>query len=519
MRKKKFQTVSGIPLESSYGGPEVPRAGEYPYTRGVHREMYRERLWTMRQYAGFGTAEEANKRYRYLLDQGSTGLSVAFDLPTQMGLDADDERALGEVGKVGVSICTLDDMERLLEGIPLEEVSVSMTINATASILLAMYLVVAERRGISWKLLRGTIQNDILKEYLARGTYIYPAKGSLRLITDSFAFCKEHVSKWNPISISGYHIREAGSTAVEELGLTFANAICYVESAIASGLAVDDIAPQLSFFFNCHNELIEEVAKFRAARKLWATIMKERFQAKNARSLMLRFHTQTAGSSLTAQQPLNNIVRTTIQALAAVIGGTQSLHTNSYDEALGLPTEESARLALRTQQIIAEESGLADVVDVFGGSYVVEALTNTLIRRASDVIASIDDVGGMVQALDHAIPQQMIERSAYQYQRDVESGERALVGVNRHLDRDEDSIPEVFQASARGESEQRERLTRFRGQRKAAGAQSALSALQASAEAEGNTLGAIVDCVRAGATLGEVSSVLRGVFGEYQERF
>jgi methylmalonyl-CoA mutase N-terminal domain/subunit len=471
----------------------------------------------MRQYAGFGTAEEANKRYHYLLKQGTTGLSVAFDLPTQMGRDSDHALAKGEVGRVGVAIASVADMERLLADIPLDKVSISMTINSTAAILLSMLLIVAERRGTPWNALSGTIQNDILKEYIARGTYIYPPVPALRIVTDIFSFCAKNVPQWNTISISGYHIREAGSTAVEELAFTFADAIAYVEAALKVGLQVDDFAPRLAFFFNCHNNFLEEIAKFRAARRLWARIMKERFGAKNPKSLMLRFHTQTAGSSLTAQQPLNNIVRTSIQAMAAVLGGTQSLHTNSYDEALGLPTEESASIALRTQQILAYESGVADAVDPFGGSYLIEAWTDRLEAEVGKRLAHIDSLGGMVRAIEAGYPQGEIEKSAYRYQQRVESAEQVIVGVNKFT-QDGEEAQAVLSIPPGLESAQVVRLQQLRGNRDSAKANTALVALAATALSEANLIPCILDCLRADLTLGEISDSLRSQYGEYKQQ-
>jgi len=515
-QSEQIKTASGLLVDQLYSGPGGgERPGEYPYTRGIYSSMYRGKLWTMRQYAGFGSASTANQRYRYLLKQGTTGLSIAFDLPTQMGRDCDHQLSRGEVGKVGVCVCSIDDMEQLFCGIPLEEVSVSMTINATASILLALYLVLAERRGIEWSKLRGTIQNDVLKEYIARGTYIYPPSPALRIITDIFAFCKKEVPLWNTISISGYHIREAGSTAVEELGLTLANGIAYVEGAINVGLKVDDFAPRLAFFFNCHNDFLEEIAKFRAARRLWAKVMKKRFGAKDPASMRLRFHTQTAGSSLTAQQPLNNVVRTTVQAMAAVLGGTQSLHTNSFDEALGLPTEQSAELALRTQQILASESGVAASADPFGGSYLIEEWTDRLELAASELIEEIDRMGGMVTAIEKGYPQKRIERSAYKFQQELESNQRIVVGVNSFKSAQEHPT-ELFQPDSKIESEQVARLHAFKSSRDNSGVQSALSALQKGARGSDNLMPLIVECVRKGATLGEISDGLRLEFGEYR---
>src|SRR6478672_10397471 len=439
-RRKRFETSSGIDLPADFNpsntepidyDKDLNSPGDFPYTRGIYSNMYRGRLWTMRQYAGYATAEESNARYKYLLAQGTTGLSVAFDLPTQIGLDSDDALAAGEVGKVGVAIDSLEDMQRLFDGIPLDTVSTSMTINATAAILLALYLAVARRQNVSFEKVRGTIQNDILKEYIARGTYIYPPQPSLRLVTDTFAYCAREVPNWNTISISGYHIREAGSTAVQEVAFTLADGITYVEAALAAGLAVDDFAPRISFFFNAHNNLLEEIAKFRAARRLWARIMRERFHARDPRSLMLRFHTQTAGSTLTAQQPEVNVVRTTIQALAAVLGGTQSLHTNSMDEALSLPTEAAARLALRTQQVIAHESGVADTADPLAGSYAIEELTTEIETRAKEYLKKIDAMGGTLRAIETGYIQREIQESAYRYQRAIESQDAIVVGVNK----------------------------------------------------------------------------------------
>lgn len=517
-----IETASGLTVEALYeaagGAPAaIGKPGEYPYTRGIHSTMYRGRHWTMRQYAGFGTAEEANKRYHYLLNQGTTGLSVAFDLPTQMGRDSDHALAKGEVGRVGVAIASVADMERLLADIPLEKVSISMTINSTAAILLSMLLIVAERRGTPWSALSGTIQNDILKEYIARGTYIFPPVPALRIVTDIFSFCAKHVPQWNTISISGYHIREAGSTAVEELAFTFADAITYVEAALKAGLQIDDFAPRLAFFFNCHNNFLEEIAKFRAARRIWAGIMKNRFGAKNPKSLMLRFHTQTAGSSLTAQQPLNNIVRTSVQALAAVLGGTQSLHTNSYDEALGLPTEESAGIALRTQQILAYESGVADAVDPFGGAYLMENWTDRLEAEVVKRLAHIDSLGGMVRAIEAGYPQTEIEKSAYRYQQRVESAEQVIVGVNRFTQEGE-AAPPVLSIPAGLEQAQVGRLRQLRSGRDALKANKALVALSSSASGQENLIPCILDCLRADLTLGEISDCLRSQFGEYRQQ-
>ncbi|HKQ08802.1 MAG TPA: methylmalonyl-CoA mutase family protein [Blastocatellia bacterium] len=488
--------------------------GRYPFTRGPYATMYRGKLWTMRQYAGYATAAESNGRFRYLLAQGQTGLSVAFDLPTQMGFDSDHQMARGEVGKVGVAIDTLDDMERLLDQIPLDQVSTSMTINATAAILLGMYVAVAKKQGVAPEKISGTIQNDILKEYIARGTYIYPPRPSLRIVTDIFAYCAREVPRWNTISISGYHIREAGSTAAQEVAFTLADAIAYVQAAIDAGLAVDEFAPRIAFFFNSHNEFLEEVAKFRAARRMWARIMRERFQARDERSLMLRFHAQTAGSSLTAQQPEVNIVRTTIQALAAVLGGAQSLHTNSMDEALGLPTEHAARIALRTQQVIGYESGVADTADALAGSYAIEYLTNEIERLASDYIRKIDDLGGMLTAIESGFVQREIERAAYDYQRAIESGEQVVVGVNRFTMDEKSDVP-ILRINEALEREQVERLRAVRARRAEAATGEALDLIERAARSDENLMPHIIRAVEAYATLGEISDRLRAVFGEY----
>jgi methylmalonyl-CoA mutase N-terminal domain/subunit len=514
------KTSSGIAIQGVYraaeAGPIMDEApGAFPFTRGIHPSMYRGKPWTMRQYAGFGSADDTNLRYQFLLKQGITGLSVAFDLPTQMGRDPDHLLARGEVGRVGVSIASLEDMDRLLKGIPLETVSISMTINATAGILLAFLLVLAEKRGVPWSALRGTIQNDILKEYMARGTYIYPPRPAMRLVTDIFSFCKTNVPQWNTISVSGYHIREAGSTAVEELAFTIADGLAYLKAAQDRGLSVDDVAPRMAFFFNCHNNFFEEIAKFRAARRLWATLVKERFAPKDERSLLLRFHTQTAGSSLTAQQPRNNIIRTTLQALAAVLGGTQSLHTNGFDEALGLPTEESARLALRTQQIIAEESGVALTADPLGGSYFVETLTRQLEQEARNRIEKIDAMGGMLAAIEQRYPQGEIENSAFEAQRAVEIGTTAVVGVNKFVE-DSELAPPILEIDPRVEQDQRQRIEAWRQSRDATRVQESLAALRVIAEGKQDTLmEGIVACVRNSCTLGEISDVLRAVFGEH----
>jgi methylmalonyl-CoA mutase N-terminal domain/subunit len=507
------RTLSGLPVAEVYG-PERP--GEFPYTRGIHPSMYRGRLWTMRQYAGFGDAEASNRRYRYLLERGQTGLSVAFDLPTQIGYDSDHPLARGEVGRVGVAICSLEDMERLLDGIPLDRISISMTINATAAILLALVVAVAERRGIPLDRLSGTVQNDILKEYAARGTFIYPPAPSLRLATDVIAYCAAHLPRWNPISISGYHMREAGCTAVQEVGFTLANAICYVQEAVARGLDVDAFAPRLSFFFNAHVDLLEEVAKFRAARRLWAKIMRDRFGARDSRSLALRFHAQTAGSALTAQQPDNNVVRVTLQALAAVLGGAQSLHTNARDEALALPTEASARLALRTQQILAFESGVAATADPLGGSYVVEHLTDEIERGAAEIIARLDAAGGARAAIEAGLVQREIHESAYRFQRDVEAGRRVVVGVNAFVEPGEEPPGELLRVDPAVGQRQAERLRSLRARRDAGRVAAALQAVEEAARVPGeNLMPHILEAVRSLATVGEVADALRRVFGEY----
>ncbi|HKD05343.1 MAG TPA: methylmalonyl-CoA mutase family protein [Bryobacteraceae bacterium] len=492
--------------------------GQFPFTRGIHPEMYRTRLWTMRQYAGFGTAAESNARYRYLLSQGTTGLSVAFDLPTQIGFDPDHPLAAGEVGRVGVSIASLDDMRELFDGIALDQVSTSMTINSTAAILLAMYVTVAREQGVPPTRINGTIQNDVLKEYVARGTYIYPPAPALRIVTDIFAWARTHAPEWNTISISGYHIREAGSTAAQEVAFTFANAIAYIEAAIEAGLDVDSFAPRLSFFFNAQLDFLTEIAKFRAARKLYARLMRDRFQAKNEKSCLLRFHTQTAGSSLTAQQPDVNLVRTTVEAMAAVLGGAQSLHTNARDEALGLPTEESARLALRTQQIIAYETGVTNTADPVGGSeYIEEELTNRIEREARDYIKRIDDAGGTLRAIETGFIQAEIQRSAYEYQRGVESGERVIVGMNRYLMPEETSAP-VFRLNAETERARVAAVRAVRAERNERRWNAGIQALSEAARGTENLMPRIMDAVEARATVGEISDALRGVFGEYRER-
>lgn len=515
-RQSAFATASGVEVRRLYDEAADADAlgfpGEFPFTRGVYPTMYRGRLWTMRQYAGFGTAEETNRRYRYLLDHGQTGLSVAFDLPTQMGYDADAPMAAGEVGRVGVAISSLDDMRALFDGIPLEDVSVSMTINATAAILLAFYVALADERGIARERLTGTIQNDVLKEYIARGTYIYPVEPSLRLVTDTFAFCADEVPRWNPISISGYHIREAGATAVQEIAFTFSDALEYVDRARAAGLDLNRFAPRLSFFFAAHNQLFEEVAKFRAARRLWARLMRERYGAGDD-SCRLRFHTQTGGVTLTAQQPLNNVVRVTVQALSAVLGGTQSLHTNAYDEALALPTEQSAGLALRTQQLLALESGVADTIDPLGGSYFVEALTDTLEAEALALIRQVDELGGAARAIPFF--QDEIHRAAYEHQKAVESGDIAVVGVNRH--QVSEPAPRVeATAFAELEAQQRARLDALRASRDAAAVTDALAAVRAAARGSDNLMPPLVTAVRTMATLGEISDVLRDEWGEFR---
>ncbi len=492
------------------------KAGEYPFTRGIYSNMYRGRLWTMRQYAGFGSAQESNERYRYLLGQGQTGLSVAFDLPTQIGLDPDHPLAAGEVGKVGVSIASLPDMECLLRDIPLDRVSISMTINSTAAILLSMVLCLARRQGVPWAALRGTIQNDILKEYIARGTYIYPPAPSMRLTTDMFSFCCREVPNWNAISISGYHIREAGATAVQEVAFTLANGIAYVQSAIDAGLRVDDFAGQLSFFFNAHNNFLEEIAKFRAARRLWAWIMRERFGARDPRSCALRFHTQTAGSTLTAQQPENNVVRVTIQALAAVLGGTQSLHTNSMDEALALPSAAAARTALRTQQILAYESGVANTVDPAGGSYAVEKMTEDIEAEAERYLVKIDAMGGMLNAIERGYIQREIQDSSYRFQRGVETGDIVIAGVNRYCDTEPHPI-ELMVVDERVGADQCRRLSELRKTRDAAATEQALERLRLAARGKENLMPVIIQAVEALATVGEISDCLRGVFGVFEE--
>jgi methylmalonyl-CoA mutase, N-terminal domain len=517
--------VTDISLDQLYGSEsqvnwdsetELGFPGDFPYTRGIYPTMYRGRLWTMRQYAGFGTAAESNRRYRYLLSQGQAGLSVAFDLPTQIGMDSDAALAQGEVGKVGVAIDSLEDMEALFDGIPLERVSTSMTINSTGAILLALYVAVAKKQGANLQKLSGTVQNDILKEYIARGTFIYPVGPAMRIVTDIFAWCRTELPRWNTISISGYHIREAGSTAVQEVAFTLADAIAYVEAARTAGLSVDDFAPQLSFFFNAHNGLLEEIAKYRAARRLWAHIMRERFGAKDPRSLLLRFHVQTAGSSLTAQQPENNIVRTAIQALGAVLGGCQSLHTNSMDEALALPTEDSALIALRTQQILAHETGVANTVDPVAGSYAIENLTDRIEAGARDYIARIDANGGMLRAIETGYVQGEVQKAAYEYQRAIERGERVVVGVNKFQSDEARSIP-TLRLDPEVERDQIKRVQAVRARRDAALTKQALAEVDSRARSGANLMPAICSAVETFATVGEISDTLRRVFGEYQE--
>ncbi len=521
-RKSDFETSSGIPLKRIYLPAEdeaylqqIGFPGKYPFTRGVHPTMYRGRLWTMRQYAGYASAEQTNKRFRYLLDQGQTGLSVAFDLPTQIGLDADDPRAEGEVGKVGVSISSIEDMQTLFADIPLDKVSTSMTINAPASILLAMYIAVAKRQGVDPSRLRGTIQNDILKEYIARGTYIFPPEPAMRLVTDSFRYCTAEIPAWNTISVSGYHMREAGCTAVQEVAFTLANAISYVEAAIQAGLEVDDFAPQLAFFFNAHNHLLEEVAKFRAARRLWARTMRGRFGAQDPRSWRLRFHTQTAGSTLTAQQPENNIVRVALQALAAILGGTQSLHTNSMDEALGLPTERAVSVALRTQQILAHETGVADTIDPLAGAYAIEQLTNEIELGAQAYMETIDELGGAIAAVESGFMQQQIQEAAYQAQQALEKKEAIVVGVNAYQSEDPGSL-ETLSVDPAIEREQRDRLASLRARRDAQRVDSLLSALANAASGQDDLMELFIDCVEAEVTLGEICGALREIWGEYR---
>ncbi len=523
-RKEEFQTTSGIPVKRVFTpgdvadldyGQDLGFPGEFPYTRGVQPTLYRGRFWTMRQYAGFGTAEDTNRRYRYLLEQGQTGLSVAFDLPTQIGYDSDHPLSQGEVGKVGVAIDSLRDMEILFDQIPLDRVSTSMTINAPAAILLALYIAVAEKQGVLPDKLNGTTQNDILKEYASRGTYIFPPKPSMRIMTNIFEYCAQEVPNWNTISISGYHMREAGCTAVQEVAFTLANAIAYVEAAVQGGLEVDTFGPRISFFFNAHLDFLEEIAKFRAARRLWAKIMKERFKAKNPRSWMLRFHTQTAGCTLTAQQSHNNIIRVAWEALASVLGGTQSLHTNSMDEALALPSEQSVQIALRTQQLIAYESGVADTIDPLGGSFLVEKLTDEIEERARAYIEKIDGIGGSVAAIENGFLQKEIQESAYRYQKEIESGERVIVGVNK-FQQQESSPKGLLKVDPEVRKMQVQRLAQLKSSRDGQKVKTALEGLRRTAQGEGNLMGPILNCVRSYATLGEICDTLRGVFGEYE---
>ncbi|HUA00583.1 MAG TPA: methylmalonyl-CoA mutase family protein [Candidatus Aquilonibacter sp.] len=525
LSERKSASTTGLPMEAvitadDLAGWEPERdlgsPGEFPFTRGVYPTMYRGRLWTMRQYAGFGTAIESNRRYRYLLEKGQTGLSVAFDLPTQIGMDSDHALAQGEVGKVGVAIDSIEDMLALFDGIPLERVSTSMTINATAGILLALYVAAAKQQGANLARLAGTVQNDILKEYIARGTYIYPLRPAMRIVTDIFAWCRREIPNWNAISISGYHIREAGSTEVQEVAFTLANAIAYVEAAIGAGLQVDEFAPQLSFFFNAHNEFLMQIAKFRAARRLWARTMRDRFGARDPRSMMLRFHAQTAGSALTAQQPENNIARVALQCLAAVLGGCQSLHANALDEALALPTEQAALVALRTQQIIAHETGVANTIDPIGGSYAIEKLTSEIESAAQEYIAKIDAMGGMLRAIEAGYVQQEIQKSAYEYQRAVERGEQVVVGVNRFQAEEERPIP-TLRIDPEIERSQVARVQALRARRDAAKSQAALAEVERRARGAENLMPAILAAVEAYATVGEISDALRRAFGEYRE--
>jgi len=524
-RKERFTTLGGIPLQAVYTGEDLAGddsetsigfPGEFPYTRGIYPTMYRGRFWTMRQYAGFGTAAQSNERFRYLLTRGQTGLSVAFDLPTQIGHDSDHPRAAGEVGKVGVAVDSLEDMQTLFDGIPLDKVSTSMTINSTAAILLALYVAVAKKQGANLQKLSGTVQNDILKEYIARGTYIYPPRPGMRIVTDMFSWCRTELPAWNTISISGYHIREAGSTAAQEIAFALGDAIAYADAAIASGQAIDEFAPRLSFFFNAHNDLLEEIAKYRAARRLWAHLMRDRFGARDPASMMLRFHVQTAGSSLTAQQPENNIVRVAIQALGAVLGGCQSLHTNAIDEALALPTEDAALLALRTQQIVAHETGVTSTVDPVGGSYAIEKLTDEIEARAKDYIQKIDALGGMLRAIEIGYVQGEIQKAAYEYQRAIERGEQIVVGVNQFVAEKEISVP-TLRIDPELERAQIERVRALRARRNAAQAAAAVAVVESRARTGENLMPAIATAVEALATIGEISDALRRVFGEYTE--
>jgi methylmalonyl-CoA mutase, N-terminal domain len=516
--QRKFTTISGVPVEPLYGPFEfeLPEPGAFPYIRGIHRDMYRGRLWTMRQFSGFATPEETNRRYHYLLEQGQTGLSVAFDLPTLMGYDADHALAEGEVGKCGASICSLEDMEILFRGIPLGEVTVSMTINSPAAVLWAMYLAVAEQQGVEWGNLSGTIQNDILKEYIAQKEYIFPPRPSMRLVTDTIEFGARHTPRFNPISISGYHIREAGSTAAQELAFTIRDGVEYVEWALGRGLGIDEFAPRLSFFFNAHSDFFEEIAKYRAARKLWAYLMRDRFGARSERSMKLRFHAQTAGCSLTWQQPYNNVARTALQALSAVLGGAQSLHTNSLDEAYALPGEHAVTIALRTQQVIAHESGVTAAADPLGGSYFLERLTLDLEQAAKDYIRAIDEMGGMIAAIERGFPQSEIANASYEYQRALEAGEKVQVAVNRF--QSDDQPIEILQIDQAAEEHQRRKLAALRARRDNGRVREALDGLRRAAEGQDNTMPAILDAVRAYATLGEICDTLRGVFGTYQEK-
>jgi len=524
-RDDPFETSAGQPVDPLYTPEDLDQweyirdlsyPGEFPFTRGVQPNMYRGRLWTMRQYAGFGDAEESNRRYRYLLSQGQTGLSVAFDLPTQIGYDSDDPKAIAEVGKVGVAIASLADMEILFQEIPLDKVTTSMTINATAAILLAMYVALAKKQGTDLKKLGGTIQNDILKEYVARGTYIFPPRPSMRLITDVFAWCKDNLPSWNTISVSGYHMREAGCTAAQEVAFTLADGIAYIQTALDAGLAIDDFAPRVSFFFASYTNLLEEVAKFRAARRLWAVIMRDRFGAKDPRSMMLRFHTQTGGVTLTAQQPENNIVRTAIQALAAVLGGTQSLHTNSMDEALALPSEKAVQIALRTQQVIAYESGAADVVDPLGGSYYLETLTDSIEEEARRYIERIEEIGGALAAIEQGFQQREIQENSYRLQKQVEAGRRTVVGMNK-FQTEEAPVEGGFRLDAAVAQRQIDRLKRVRAQRDSARAQALLARLEETARSDANLIPVLIECVENYVTLGEICSILRNVFGEQRE--
>jgi len=523
-RKSEFTTASFIPIKELYTPDDITAEydeklgypGQYPFTRGIQPTMFRGKFWTMRQYAGFGSAKESNQRYKYLLQQGQSGLSVAFDLPTQIGYDSDDPMAFGEVGKVGVAIDTLADMEILFDKIPLDKVSTSMTINAPASVLLAMYIAVSEKQGIGKDKISGTIQNDILKEYIARGTYIYPPKPSMRLITNIFEYCANEMPRWNTISISGYHIREAGSTAAQEIGFTLANGIAYVDAALKTGLDVDTFGQRLSFFFNAHNDLLEEVAKYRAARRLWARLMKERFKAKNPKSMMLRFHSQTAGSTLTAQQVDNNIVRVTIQTLAAVLGGTQSLHTNSKDEALALPTEQSVRVALRTQQIVAEESGVTNTIDPLAGSYFVESMTDRIESEAMDYINKIDAMGGMIEAINSGFVQSEIQKASYRFEMELESNERIVVGVNKYQVQ-EPEHKDLLKIDMKVQDEQVKFLRQIRSKRNNSDVADKIQSLKTAAQGDGNLMPFILECVKSYASIGEICNVMREVFGEYKE--